>query len=981
VRTVVLLTRWVGLFILGWALALGTAHLALGQDAISDLATELHQPQSQALAQSLAQSLTQSLAQAPPDSSEEGSDISAGDGPMLRPFGEVVDGMDKVQGLFTIYRHRDKNQAYLALSPQQLNQNFLLIATLQSGVGEAGLFRGWPVNDFLMQFRKSPGNKIQIVIPNIYFRSDRPQAQDRRLLRESFSDSVIQSLNIVSIHPDTGELLIDLNGLILNRDPANLTGQYPWVLSNYARNLETSYLDKIQAFPENIEIDAIVGFSGGSVSDPLAILFNAGGLESIPDDRGFSLKLRYSLSRLPNNSLYHPRPADERVGYFVTAYRAPARLQAQNDFVRYIERWHLEKANPDAAISPPKAPIVFWLENTIPDQYREAIREGVLMWNQAFENAGWLNAIEVRQMPDNADWDPADVRYNVIRWSDSFGSGVIGFGPSRVNPLTGEILDADVILDANVIRFLSRQYEGYQNPAGQKAAAYMQLCGHRFQRLYEQWLSRSYSAPSDRFTSNASSTVLQTMGDDHHCAGFSRAQQMGFGSLMLETVGDPFNYSANLDTYVNQFLRALAAHEVGHTLGLRHNFLGSTLRSPAELNDRAVTETRGMVSSIMDYFPPNLAPEGVEQGDYFPVSLGPYDLWAIEYGYKSTNPLPSQAQRQLADIARQGSSPELAYATDEDIYDFIDPKADAWDLSSDPLTYARWQFDNAQTIWDKLDWYSLNPGEGYGRLRQRVDLIFGYYLRQAFTALNYVGGQRYSRVDPWDSRGQHPLTLISAAEQEQALDTLEQYVFAPAAFDFSPDLLNSLAPERWNHWGQSSIDYPLDYPIYDRILFIQSLVLSDLMFSDRLMRVRDAELKATDTDVLSLENLFQRIERMVWQSVIDGAEAADTPAKLSSLQRGLQRHHLTILTSMVLRRDVEDAFNAQSLLEFLGIATSLGTPEDSRVLARYQLRQLADQVDSYLNRHSGQIDITTEAHLEDVRDRIHKTLEAPLQAS
>lgn len=972
-RVVVLLTRWVGLFVLGWALALGTAHLALGQDTIPPLATGLHPPQSQ--------HLTQNLAQAPANSPETAPDGPQGDGPMLRPFREVVDGLDKIEGLFTIYRHRDNNQAYLALSPQQLNQNFLLVATLQSGVGEAGLFRGWPVNDFLMQFRKSPGNKIQVVVPNVYFRSDRSQPNDRRLLQESFSDSIIQSLNIVSIHPDTGALLIDLNGLILNRDPANLTGQYPWILSNYARNPETSYLDHIQNFPENVEIDAIVGFSGGGIGDPLAILFNAGGLESIPDERGFALKVRYSLSQLPNNPLYRPRPADERVGYFVTAYRAPARLQAQDNFVRYIERWHLEKANPDADLSPPKQPIVFWLENTIPEQYRQAIREGILMWNQAFEKAGWKHAIEVRQMPDNADWDPADVRYNVIRWSDSFGSGVIGFGPSRVNPLTGEILDADVILDANVIRFLSRQYEGYQNPAGQNAA-YMQFCGHRFQRLYEQWLTRSDLSPSDRFTPTSSSAALQTMGDDHHCAGFSRAQQMGFGSLMLETVGDPFDYSANLNTYVNQFLRALAAHEVGHTLGLRHNFLGSTFLSPAELNDRATTETQGMVSSIMDYFPPNLAPKGVEQGDYFPVSLGPYDLWAIEYGYKPTDPLPSQAQRQLADIARQGSAPELAYATDEDIYDFIDPKADAWDLSSDPLTYARWQFENAQTIWDKLDWYSLNPGEGYGRLRQRVDLVFGYYLRQAFTALNYIGGQRYSRVDPWDSRGQNPLTLIPAAEQEQALDTLEQYVFAPDAFNFSPDLLNSLAPERWNHWGQSSIDYPLDYPIYDRILFIQSLVLSDLMFSDRLMRVRDAELKATNTDVLTLEDLFKRIEKMVWQSVIDGSDGtADTPATLSSLQRGLQRHHLTILTSMVLRRDGEDAFNAQSLLEFLGIATSLGTPEDSRVLARYQLKQLAEQVNSYLNRHSEQMDITTEAHLEDVHDRIYKTLEAPLRAS
>ncbi|WP_256995691.1 DUF5117 domain-containing protein [Halomicronema hongdechloris] len=325
-------------------------------------------------------------------------------------------------------------------------------------------------------------------MPNLYFR-DTPPSRSQPLLQRSFSDSVLYALPIVSIDPSTDALLIDLGDLLLNRDPANLMGAFPWVLSSYAPNPDTSYLESIQAFPENLELSTQLGFTGGGVSsDPFAALF-AWSLASVPDPRAFSLTVRYSLSKLPLNPRYQPRRADERVGYFLTAFRTPAQAQRSTAFVRYINRWHLEKQDPQAAISPPKEPIVFWIENTVPPQYRTAIREGVLMWNQAFQQAGFQGAIEVRQMPDDADWDPADVRYNVIRWSDSFSTWAIGLGPSRVNPYTGEILDADVILDANVIRLLYQQYQSLVAATAPPTSLYLQLCGHRFQPLYLQWLS------------------------------------------------------------------------------------------------------------------------------------------------------------------------------------------------------------------------------------------------------------------------------------------------------------------------------------------------------------------------------------------------------------------------------------------------------------------------------------------------------------
>ncbi|MGB3203315.1 MAG: DUF5117 domain-containing protein, partial [Nodosilinea sp.] len=371
----------------------------------------------------------------------------------LKPFDEVIKDLTVSPGLFTIYHDLQRNRALLGLKPGQLNQNLLFMANLESGLGEMGLFRGWPVNDVMIQFRQIPDHRIQVAVPNVYFRSSRPQAQ--RLLRESFGDSVLTTLPIQSIHGETGEILIDLKDFLISRDPIGLSEQFSWALGSYAVNADASYLGPLKAFPKNVELEAVMGFSGGGAqTSPFDLGFN-----SLPDSRGFNLRVRYSLSAIPEHPTFHPRQADERVGYFISAYRSPGRPGLSDPFVRYIHRWHLEKQDPAAALSPPKAPLVFWIENTTPVEYRAAIADGAKWWNAAFEQAGFIQAIEVRQMPDNADWDPADVRYNVIRWSDSLYPWASGLGPSRVNPLTGEILDADIILDASVVGDLSLEYD------------------------------------------------------------------------------------------------------------------------------------------------------------------------------------------------------------------------------------------------------------------------------------------------------------------------------------------------------------------------------------------------------------------------------------------------------------------------------------------------------------------------------------------
>lgn len=900
------------------------------------------------------------------DASEESSES---DDNGLKPFAEVTKDLTASQGIFTIYRHPRNNKALLGLMPNQLNQNLLLISTLESGLGEAGLFRGWPVDDgLLLQFRMAPDNRLHVVVPNVFFRDGRGRPQGRASVSDSFSDSVLFALPILSIHPDSGEMLIDLTEFLLTRDPANVLASFPWIAEGYSINPDLSYLGDTQVFPENVEMETVLGLSG-SPGGLLSLFF--GGLESLPDRRGFNLRVRYSLSALPSHPAFQPRVADQRVGYFISAYRTANRQRSPDPIVRYIHRWHLEKQDPTAALSPPQQPIVFWLENTIPPEYRAAIRDGVEWWNAAFERAGFLQAIQVEQMPDNADWDPADVRYNVIRWSDSFQSGILGIGPSRVNPLTGEILDADVILDAGSISFAGEEYQQFQPRLGDgPTATLMQFCDAPLvQRVLRRGLSSRPAAPVAVLSQPTES--LADAADT--CMGAMGLEQVNLGQWSMGLVGGPLANRATQDAYIQDFLRVLTAHEVGHVLGLRHNFLGSALLSPADLHNPDITRTQGMITSVMDYLPPNIAPPGQTQGDYFPHQLGAYDLWAIEYGYKPTlNPLT--AQRELQAIANRSTQPELAYAPDEDVWDFIDPKANRWDWSNNPLSYAADQMATAQAMLGKLDWFSLNPGESYGLLRQRVNGLFRYYRHQSLMMVNYIGGQRFSRTDPWSSRGQAAFTPIPATEQRQALDLLSQNVLTPDTLQLSPDVVRRLAPDRWWHQGQTPTVYPLDYSLYDQVLAIQAITLSELLYGDRLTRMRDADLHTT-ADHLTLAELFDRLGQSIWGELLT---PATDPVSLSSLRRGLQRHHLNILTRLFLRPTGPEAEPAD-LLDFWAMEGTVTAPEDARLLARHQMGQLQRAIAAYLNRHSRRLDTTTLAYLEDVEDRITRVLDARIQ--
>ncbi len=240
-------------------------------------------------------------------------------------------------------------------------------------------------DDWLWQFRKV-GDRIQIVRRNVRFTAAKGSPEEKAV-KLAYTDSVLFSLPIVTIGP-SGGTVVDLTPVFMSDLP-----QISTVLPGFAFAAEQVDVGpSVKGFTDNVELEVAATYASGGIASSTRV----------PDSRGVTINVHYSISELPQTG-YQPRLADDRVGYFLTVVKDFSKKSDDDRFVRYINRWDLQKADPAAEMSPPKKPIIFWLEKTIPFKYRKPIRDGILEWNKAFEKAGFVNAIEVRQQPDDAD--------------------------------------------------------------------------------------------------------------------------------------------------------------------------------------------------------------------------------------------------------------------------------------------------------------------------------------------------------------------------------------------------------------------------------------------------------------------------------------------------------------------------------------------------------------------------------------------------
>ncbi|MCA9100927.1 MAG: zinc-dependent metalloprotease, partial [Planctomycetales bacterium] len=534
------------------------------------------------------------------DSGESASSPSSDSDSKYPPFDKLLPEKDRKEfrdedggGLMKLYMKDDR--LFAEISHGIMNQDLLMLISISQGIGQSPLVAGmsWGFeDDGLYQFRQV-GDRIQLIRRNVRFKANAntPEAEAVDL---AYTDSVLFSLPIATKSP-SGSPIVELTPIFKSDLP-----QISQVLRGYSFSSPKSSFKDPKVYPTNVEISVAATYQSSSSST----------FDTVPDARGLSIGIHYSISKLPKTS-YQPRLADDRVGYFVTAIKDFSKNGADDRFVRYINRWDLGKKEvPDAEMSPPEKPIIFYLEKTVPHKYRKPITDGIKEWNRAFEKAGWIDAVRVIQQTEADKWSPEDVRYNTFRWITA-GAG-FAMGPSRVNPLTGQILDADIIFDADFIEYWKDEYETF---TPESVAA---LTG----------------GPLDITGYQESLRGVPHLGHRAHMCrcefnhGMSR--ELAFGATSLLGHFDAPQAGKLTEQMIMQGLKEVTMHEVGHTLGLRHNFKSSTIYTLDQLNSKEGAEAKALTGSVMDYAPANIRPEGQPQGNFFSTTIGPYDMWAIE---------------------------------------------------------------------------------------------------------------------------------------------------------------------------------------------------------------------------------------------------------------------------------------------------------------------------------------------------------------
>ena len=827
----------------------------------------------------------------------------------FKPWAEVTKDATRRQGWLDTYEKGDA--LYLAVPRDRLGKDFLISYQISQGVGAAGLFGGTMLNIFegSVVALERHGDRVFLVRKPTRFTAP-VGSPTEQAVGLTFTPSVLASAKIESINADSTLLVnaydwfvSDLSGV---GERVRFAVAQPGQQNPPPVPLEASrsYLESVKAFPGNVNVRARLTFRPSS---PV-------GLNSVADARTVPVGVAYTLAPLPEQVM-QPRDADDRVGYFLTA-RKDFSTYEDGFFRRYVNRWRLEPGRQvEGGLWEPKQPIVYYLDTNIPVEYRPFVKAGVEAWSQAFEAAGWKNAIHAEMLPEGAD--PEDLRYHVIRWNVSDQPGYGAIGPSIVDPRSGEVLDADILIEANMINGYRREWRTMVTPAA----------------AIEETLGIGVASPQ---------------AAEHASFSAELASQGSLLRTMLLASGVIGPNDAVPMEYVGNALKWVTMHEVGHTLGLRHNFRASSDTPLDRLSDRAWTEQNGIYSSVMDYPTVNLPEHGKPAGYPYNPDLGSYDRWAIGYGYTAD-------AGRAARLAREAALPGHAFGTDEDSGGpgALDPTVNLYDLGQDPLAWARGRAALIQGILPQLPRYVMADNARYGDVTDALNLLLNQYGRSLAVGVKYIGGQYVNRDRMGDPSGRMPFVAVPPAKQREALAFLNEYGFGEHAFAIPPAVLATLGSNRWAHWGNNNTYGPdgrIDYPFTTMVLGAQRTLLNQLTAPSTFAKMRDAELKFGAANTLSTTELMGSLTRAVWAEAYAGRS-------VGGLRRELQRAYVDRLTEMVARRPE-------------------GLPGDARAAARASLVEVRSRIAGALA--SGGIDAITRAHLTESKVRIDHALEAGL---
>ncbi len=722
-----------------------------------------------------------------------------------KSFDDSLKTYKRFGGLFKFYQDTTKGTLLMAIKKNQLNKEYIYFAYSENGQHSSGTFRGSFRDNKIFTIRKY-FDKLEFVVinTNLYFDSTNALS---KAADANISNAVLYSKKISETDNEKGEFLLNVDDLFLSEllhrikptAPRGVPADSYFSLGSLSK--DKSKILKIRNYPENTDIVAEYVFENSYPS--------VGGGVEIADERNVSVIIQHSFIEMPQNN-FRPRKDDYRVGYFMTANNDMTSPKATN-YHDVIHRWHLEKKDNNASLSEPIKPITWWIEKTTPKEWRQTIKEAGLAWNKAFEKAGFKNAIVIQEQPDTASWDAGDIRYNVLRWNSSPNPIFGGYGPSFVNPRSGQILGSDIIFE---YVFLTNRM---------KLEKFFDKAALPFQNQNE-----------------------------HNCAGHCGLENHLQHNVQFGQMASIAADSSNNSELMKQAVYYLILHEMGHTLGLTHNMRASQMLKGDKLNDVNITSKDGLTASVMDYPTINIALDKTKQGDYFTRTPGLYDDWAIAYGYNTYKDTASE-NKDLQKLLSKSTEPALAYGNDADDMrspgTHIDPRVMIHDLSGDAISYMSDRLKLTTSLAGSLFKKYTKQGQTYHELKNAFMLLTGEQSNAATVISRYVGGIYVERQPVGSTKT--PFTPVPLAEQKRAFDIISYYIFSTKAFQFGQNMYAYLQSQRrgFGNYGNNE-----DPKIHDRILNIQRNIFDHWLHPNLLKRMTDSQLYGNKYSISTFMN-------------------------------------------------------------------------------------------------------------------------------
>ncbi|HMD02235.1 MAG TPA: zinc-dependent metalloprotease [Candidatus Baltobacteraceae bacterium] len=848
-------------------------------------------------------------------------------------YGKFVAGLEKHEGLFTLYRK--ENHLYIELSQDQFDKDYYEHATQANGLGGWQILSGdqFAQDARIVRFVKVDEKHVALIYPQQRFVSQ-PGTPIADAVKLSTADSVFAVVPIAAESTAGGKTVIAADFLLSDNldlgtkistaveDPKNPLGAY-------RLDPTRTYFGSLKAFPKNVVIEADQTFASAKPDV----------IDTVVDPRSIQMRVVYNFAELLSSPSYMPRLVDNRVGYFHLPH-----LHFDRDAywvsrdANYIVRWNMQATDPSRP-SPAVKPMVFTLSNTIPLQYRPTIRNALLAWNKAFENIGILNAVQVQEQPNDPAFDPDDIRYNTIRWLTEANSGGFAEAQFEFDPRTGEIFRTGILIDADLIQgFGYLERDAFVQPIAALSGS---------PTLRTALASGSDPALWDPETPATARSFHQPIWH----ADIGARTQFQFGALALGATGQDVPAG-----YISDFLTWIVLHESGHDFGLMHNFIAHDAYTLDQLRSRSFTAQYGVGSSVMAYTPVNVWPKGYSHGQYWQTTLGPYDYHVIHWGYA---PIPS-AKTPEAEVptldrwASAATQPRFAFASDEDVAwngHAVDPRVGQWMLSDRPVAWCETQLALARSVLHSLDSHFPQAQQPWDQERAAFGLVMFEYNSCATAMTHYVAGEYLSRGrsgDPGAPRT--PLTPVSRSDELRAFQDLSRYLYADDAWQISPTTLRRMVYSEY----EPVLDFGYDpLPRFDISLTalvanVQARTLVYMFSPLVLQRLDDLPTKAAPGTTMSLVDLFAWTQNGVFGDLQNGRMPA------SPMRRNLQRMYA-------------------KLLAHTAVNPSKGTPYDAQALARYELNGLAATLKRDLAK--GNLDLQTRAHLLALAVEVDRALE------